>query len=182
MLICDLIMVTKKKRKKKKSFKNIPSDSKKKVGNKASKINNSSTLEDESLFLEAFYSDIPDKELSHKHEDTVVQNKNKKQIIYSKLNKYGVSSIRVNDEIDLHGRTQEESFIILENFITRCYMSKLQVVKIISGKGKHSEQGRAVLPGVVNTFLKNCQKVDFFFSGTHFKFLEGTFLVFLKSI
>ena len=157
----------------KKTSKNIPLDSKK---------IDTSTLEDETLFLDAFYSDIPDKDLSHKLENIAVQNKKKKQTIYSKLNKYGASSIKVNDQIDLHGRTQEESSLILENFITRCYNSKQQVVRIITGKGKHSEKGRAVLPGLVNTFLKNCQQVDFFFSGAHFKFLEGTYLVFLKTI
>jgi DNA-nicking Smr family endonuclease len=51
-------------------------------------------------------------------------------------------------ELDLHGYTGAEAEIAAEHFIQDALRKKIQTLRIIVGKGLHS-QGEAVLPGIV---------------------------------
>lgn len=54
------------------------------------------------------------------------------------------------EELDLHGYTAAEAGAATENFIRGARMRKIRTLRIITGKGLHSD-GKAVLPDVVGT-------------------------------
>ncbi len=56
-------------------------------------------------------------------------------------------------QIDLHGLTQEEAIIRLQDFIAECCRRNLRKVLIIHGKGNHSEDG-PVLAATVRHFIE----------------------------
>lgn len=49
-------------------------------------------------------------------------------------------------ELDLHGQTGSEAMFELKNFIDRAIEQKVRTVRVITGKGLHSENMRSVLP------------------------------------
>ncbi len=60
-------------------------------------------------------------------------------------------------EIDLHGCTAEQAEMKIEAFIQRAVYQGVNAVRIITGKGLHSD-GPAVLPGVAEEKLAGLQK------------------------
>lgn len=65
------------------------------------------------------------------------------------------------DEIDLHGLTRAEAHDSLENFLESAQSNKLKMVRVITGKGLHSENGQSVLSGYIKSLL---EKKDLKFS------------------
>jgi len=57
-------------------------------------------------------------------------------------------------EIDLHGLTREEARDTLENFLENAKNNKYSRVRIITGKGLHSENGYSVLNGYIKNILE----------------------------
>lgn len=57
-------------------------------------------------------------------------------------------------EIDLHGLTKAEAGDSLEKFLENARGKKLERIRIITGKGLHSENGRSVLSGFVKNILE----------------------------
>ncbi|MBU3925240.1 Smr/MutS family protein [Patescibacteria group bacterium] len=57
-------------------------------------------------------------------------------------------------EIDLHGFTKQEAAEALKNFIKNAYDKKYKRIRIITGKGLHSENGQSVLKGYVKSVLE----------------------------
>jgi len=56
--------------------------------------------------------------------------------------------------IDLHGLKQDEAFIALQTFFTRCMSNEYEKVLIIHGKGNH--QGEGVLKDLSRRFIESC--------------------------
>lgn len=57
-------------------------------------------------------------------------------------------------EIDLHDLTREEARDSLENFLKNARDKKYERIRIITGKGLHSENGRSVLKEYVKNILE----------------------------
>lgn len=69
----------------------------------------------------------------------------------SKHNKYPQT---VQDEIDLHGLTRLEAGDLLLKFLENARGKKHNRIRIITGKGLHSENGQSVLQGCVKNILE----------------------------
>lgn len=57
-------------------------------------------------------------------------------------------------EIDLHGLTRKEAHDSLEIFLRNARDNKLKIVRVITGKGLHSENGQSILSGYVKNLLE----------------------------
>lgn len=73
--------------------------------------------------------------------------KNKKM----RRNKYAQTA---QSEIDLHGFTITEAAQALNDFLEEAKDKKYERVRIITGKGLHSENGRSILNGYVKNILE----------------------------
>ena len=60
----------------------------------------------------------------------------------------------LQDEIDLHGLTREEARVSLLNFLENAKNKKYNRVRVITGKGLHSENGQSVLGGYIRNLLE----------------------------
>ena len=70
----------------------------------------------------------------------------------------------VQDEIDLHGMTQDEAREYLHNFIDRCVESGKTCVRVVHGKGLGSGNNGPVLKPSVNRWLRRWEAVLAFVS------------------
>lgn len=57
--------------------------------------------------------------------------------------------------IDIHGLTAEEAQVSLENFFLKARSSNFKKLRVIHGKGNHSN-GEAVLKNIVRKFIEKC--------------------------
>ena len=64
----------------------------------------------------------------------------KRQVSY----KFSKEYPKVDSELDLHGRTQEESERFLYNFINSAKIGKLKTIRVITGRGMHSKNGPVI--------------------------------------
>ncbi len=60
---------------------------------------------------------------------------------------------RIDGELDLHGCRSEEARYELATFLAEARANGWSRVRVIVGKGIHSEYGQAVLPHVVKGYL-----------------------------
>ncbi len=67
--------------------------------------------------------------------------------------------LSVEDNIDLHGQTRDQSRQALLLFIHESQQHGYKMVCIVHGKGYHSEDGRPVLKAMVNKWLQNIPEV-----------------------
>ncbi len=75
------------------------------------------------------------------------------------------SILKPDQEIDLHGKTREESIMIVQNFVLKCYNNKISTGLIITGKGRNSGEKGPVLNREVKIWLEQNGKSflnDFF--------------------
>ena len=91
-------------------------------------------------------------------------------------------TIRIREELDLHGDIKEVALAKLEHFISGAFRSGQQAVLVITGKGINSPEG-PVLQGAVAAWL--CEKgkglVAEFAPAPRDRGGSGAFVVFLKS-
>ena len=71
----------------------------------------------------------------------------KKKLSYKSISK-------PDKEIDLHGKTREESILIVQNFVMTCYNNKITSGLIITGKGRNSGKKGPVLYREVKLWLE----------------------------
>jgi DNA-nicking Smr family endonuclease len=90
-------------------------------------------------------------------------------------------TIRITQELDLHGFLKEEALKRLEHFIANTFSLGHQVVLVITGKGINSAEG-PVLQGAVASWLRSNGRgmVAEFSSAPRDKGGTGAFVVFLK--
>ena len=96
-----------------------------------------------------FLTDIPKNQKIKKKKHSKKSNANKKP----------------DKEIDLHGKTIDESILMVKNFITKCFEKKLRSGLIITGKGHNSGEKGPVLNGEVKIWLEQNAKnylIDFY--------------------
>ena len=61
---------------------------------------------------------------------------------------------RPDAELDLHGKTREESIMMVQNFVMTCYANQFRTALIITGKGHHSGNQGPVLKREVQLWLE----------------------------
>jgi DNA-nicking Smr family endonuclease len=90
-------------------------------------------------------------------------------------------TIRIGEELDLHGFLKDEALRRLEHFIMNAYARGQQAVLVITGKGYNSAEG-PVLQGAVAAWLREQGKgiVAAFMSAPRGKGGSGAYVVFLK--
>ncbi len=83
--------------------------------------------------------------------------------------------------LDLHGFTGDSAVIKTDSYIRSCFYQGIFTVKIIVGKGLHSEFG-AVLPGVVQDLLAKLkdEKIVLHFTFDKKKAKSGAIIVYLN--
>jgi len=91
-------------------------------------------------------------------------------------------TIRIGEELDLHGYLKDEALVRLEHFVTAAYGRGQKAVLVITGKGINSPEG-PVLQGAVDAWLRGKGKVIVaeFAPAPRDKGGSGAFVVFLKS-
>lgn len=99
----------------------------------------------------------------------------------SRMRQLKRGSIRIGDELDLHGFLKDEALARLERFIASAYQRGLDAVLVVTGKGVNSPEG-PVLKGATATWLGGRGKgmVAEFSLAPRDKGGSGAFVVFLK--
>jgi DNA-nicking Smr family endonuclease len=99
----------------------------------------------------------------------------------SRMRQLKRGTIRISEELDLHGFLKDEALRRLEHFIASAYSGGQQAVLVITGKGLNSPEG-PVLPGAVATWLRERGKsmVAEFLPAPRDKGGSGAYVVFLK--
>jgi DNA-nicking Smr family endonuclease len=90
-------------------------------------------------------------------------------------------TIRIGEELDLHGYLKDEALRRLEHFIMNAYARAQQSVLVITGKGYNSPEG-PVLQGAVFAWLREQGRgvVAEFMPAPRDKGGSGAYVVFLK--
>jgi DNA-nicking Smr family endonuclease len=90
-------------------------------------------------------------------------------------------TLRINQELDLHGLLLDEALKRLEHFLATAYSLGHRAVLVITGRGINSPEG-PVLQGAVAAWLKERGKgtVAEFFPAPHNMGGSGAYVVFLK--
>lgn len=87
---------------------------------------------------------------------------------------------KVQRELDLHGHTKKEALFALNNFLNHCIVERVMTIRIITGKGLHSQYFKPILPQIIEQFLSQSKK-----EGRVFSFKKdssgGAYLVYLVS-
>ncbi len=104
-----------------------------------------------------------------------------KGIRLQELSKLKKGEFEVSAELDLHGLTLEEAKKILHDFIKEAYHFKTRYIRIIHGKGHHSQDEYPALKNLVNQELKTLQAVLAFSSAPARTGGTGAVNVFLKA-
>ncbi len=100
----------------------------------------------------------------------------------SRMRQLKRGTIRISEELDLHGCLKEEALVRLRHFIGAAYRRGHKAVLVITGKGINSPDG-PVLPGAVSAWLRGNGKelVAEFSPAPRDKGGSGALVVFLKS-
>jgi len=72
---------------------------------------------------------------------------------FRKLKSARVKQPRWEECLDLHGKTAEEAVTLLAGFVARSFARNIKTVVVVTGKGKHSQGGVAVLKPLVENWI-----------------------------
>jgi len=99
----------------------------------------------------------------------------------SRMRQLKRGTIRIAEELDLHGHVRDEAIRRLEHFIGSAYARSLGAVLVITGKGLNSPDG-PVLQGAVREWLRTAgsRMVAEFHAGPRDKGGSGAYVVFLR--
>jgi DNA-nicking Smr family endonuclease len=99
----------------------------------------------------------------------------------SRMRQLRKGTIRIGDELDLHGFLKDEALRRLEHFIMNTYAQGQQAVLVITGKGLNSAEG-PVLPSAVAAWIREHGRgmVAEFMPAPRDKGGSGAYVVFLK--
>ena len=70
-------------------------------------------------------------------------------------NRRRLKSKKPDDVLDIHGLSRDEAWVSLDSFFVRAKNSGFEKLRIIHGKGNHSE-GESVLGRTVRDFIEQC--------------------------
>jgi len=111
---------------------------------------------------------------SYKEEDV-------SRAVTSRLRQLKRGTIRISQELDLHGFQRNEAIERLEYFIGNAFNMGKRAVLVITGKGVNSAEGPVLRGAVANWFQKEGREmVAEFCSAPRYKGGSGAFVVFLK--
>ncbi len=101
----------------------------------------------------------------------------------SRMKQLKRGTLRISQELDLHGFLKDEALAQLEHFIRSAFNSNQQAVLVITGKGINSPEG-PVLQGAVAGWLRGKGKgmVSEFSPAPRDQGGSGAFVVFLKKV
>lgn len=85
----------------------------------------------------------------------------------------------VQREIDLHGKTGDETMREIMDFIHSSVTQNLRTIRVITGKGLHSPQQKSVLPELAQRKLSELKKYGLVLTFKREK-NGGSFVVYLK--
>ena len=120
---------------------------------------------------------IPDKDKINQASSFKNFKKRKQHSSYSSMSK-------PDQEIDLHGKTREESILIVQNFVMSCYNNKINSALIITGKGRNSGEKGPVLNREIKIWLEHNGKSflsDFYDAPPRFGGSGAIWLIFKKN-
>ncbi len=105
-----------------------------------------------------------------------------RQSASSRMKQLKRGTIRISDELDLHGYLKDEALVKLQHFIAAASTRGQKAVLVITGKGINSPEG-PVLQGAVAEWLRGKGKgmVAEFSPAPRDKGGSGAFVVFLKT-
>jgi DNA-nicking Smr family endonuclease len=105
-----------------------------------------------------------------------------RQSASSRMKQLKRGTIRIGEELDLHGHPRNEALLKLEPFVSAAYRRGRKAVLVITGKGINSPDG-PVLPGAVADWLRGKGKgmVAEFAPAPRDRGGSGAFVVFLKN-
>jgi len=106
--------------------------------------------EDSSLFLQAMKkigTNFTDNLLEQEEEDQ------ERRSSSSRMKQLKRGTLRVTEQLDLHGYLRDEALTRLSHFIAAAYARNQQAVLVITGKGINSPEG-PVLQGAVSSWLR----------------------------
>jgi len=72
--------------------------------------------------------------------------------------------VAVEDHLDLHGYSRDDARTILLDFLDHAQQSSFKLVRIVHGKGYHSDDSQPVLKAMVNKWLRSIPEVLAFVS------------------
>jgi len=88
--------------------------------------------------------------------------------------------IDIQDHIDLHGYRRDDARRTLLSFLDHAQQQSYKLVRIVHGKGYHSDDSQPVLKAMVNKWLQNIPEVLAFVSATARDGGTGAVYVLLK--
>lgn len=98
------------------------------------------------------------------------------------LKKLRQGKLGIEDEIDLHGMNVDDAREYLRAFLAECEASGARVIRIVHGKGYRSKDGRPLIKGMVNRWLREVPMVLAFYSAIPADGGNGAVYVLLKRI
>ncbi len=139
--------------------------------------------DEEQMFLDAFYhGEIPDNLTKTDSSQKSSSSPNMKKQILNLIKKKGINSFKFDREIDLHGLNQEEAKTRLKAFIETSLRSGDTLVRIITGKGKHSINQHSVLNQMAKELVRQSysHKIAFLLTDEQASFLKGHLVIRFK--
>lgn len=137
------------------------------------------TTQDQQLFLQAMRQvGTATHAFGHNSDET---GNTQRRSSSSRMKQLKRGTIRISQELDLHGFLRDEAMIRLEAFIANAFHRGLEAVLIITGKGVNSPEG-PVLQGAAAAWLRDRGKkmVTEFSPAPREKGGTGAFVVFLR--
>lgn len=101
-----------------------------------------------------FEKTVSDEELKAVLQDKKAVDEDRRHSHHERLKLYPDPEI----ELDLHGLTAAEAETRIESFLKNAKARGIRTVRIITGKGLHSPQGRAILPEVATGVIRRLKE------------------------
>ncbi len=98
------------------------------------------------------------------------------------LKKLRQGKLSIADEIDLHGMTIDDAREYLRAFLAESEAAGARVIRIVHGKGYRSKDGRPLIKGMVNRWLREVPMVLAFHSAVPADGGNGAVYVLLKKL
>jgi DNA-nicking Smr family endonuclease len=137
------------------------------------------TMQDQQLFIQAMRQ--VGTTLIDFQQDTDETGDRQRRSASSRMRQLKRGTIRISQELDLHGLLRDEAISRLERFIANAFSRGMEAVLVITGKGINSPEG-PVLRGAAEAWLRGRGKrmVAEFSPAPRDKGGSGAFVVFLK--
>ena len=107
-----------------------------------------------------------------------LREKNEKTVFFERFSEIDIEYIM--HTIDLHGKTLEEAQNIVKSRIIWCYKERFEHIMIITGKGKHSDNGPVLKIGVKKILTDMPELIEYIEYAPRHLGGEGAYIVKIK--